>query len=59
MATLRGSKEALLDSIAKTLTLALNSANDEDELRANIRSVIKIVENQAKVKWKWRITEKS
>lgn len=42
MATLRGSKQTELQSIAATLELALSSANDEKELRDNVKSVIRI-----------------
>ena len=54
MKTLRGSKDSLLLSIAETLKLALSSAGDESQLRENVESVIKIVENQAKSKGKWK-----
>lgn len=55
MATLRGSKDSLLFSIAETLKLALKGAANETELRKNIESVIKIVETQAKAKGKWDV----
>lgn len=53
MATLRGSKDSLLLSIAETLKLALKDADNEKQLRENIETVIKIVEKQAKAKGKW------